>query len=596
MHTGGREVSTGRHVCSGIPSRPSGAHTSHTQGKGFDHFKEVSVKNLNKRLAVLMVLVLVVAFAALVLAACGSSGSSGSTTSSEGTPKAGGTYNWPLDSNPVAIDPLNAYESVGMQVVHQAFQGLMGFKLNAQGGMDAVPVIAESYTQNADATVFTFKLKHGVTFAPPVSREVKAQDFVDSFNYVTDPNNGSPVSYVLAPIQGCNDSGYQSDPKKGLTGVKALDDFTLQITLRYPFAEFVQTLGHPVASVQPMDYIQKVGKKAFEKKPVGTGPYQVTDWVPNQKIDMAKNPSYWDKSSAGYVDTIHMPVITELSTQWLEFQKGTIDYTSIPPGQEQSSKTNPKVTSGEWTWKTWPELAVYYVSFNMNDPVVGGTQGLELRKAIYEATNPQDVINIAKAGIGLPATGPVPVGIPGYQPNVSPYSFNEADSKAILAKIGNPGTLNYWYNTDEGHQKVAEVLQAGWKTVGLNFKLNNFEWPTFLDKTSKGEGQVYRAGWIADYPSMDNFLYPLFESHQPSYNNSGFYKNPQFDALLKQARQTTDQTQRYNLYIQAEKVLMTDAAIVPLYYYQSLRVTNNRIGGFVYDPMGFVDMWKLWVK
>ena len=553
------------------------------------------MKNLNKRWAVLLVLVLIVAFATVALAACGGE-DEGTTTGDEGTPKAGGTYNWPLDSNPVAIDPLLAYESVGMQVVHNCFQGLVGFQVNDQGGMDVVPAVAETIEPNEDASVWTFKLKQGVMFAPPVSREVTAQDFVDSFNYVTDPDNGSPTSYVLAAVEGVNDGGYQDDPKAGVTGVKAIDDYTLEITLRYPFAEFGQTLGHPVASVMPVDYIKEIGAKAYQKKPVGTGPFMVEKWTPNQSIELVKNPSYWDKDNAGYVDNIHMPVIPELSTQWLEFQKGTIDYTSIPPGQEQSSKTNPKVTSGDWTWKAWPELAIYYVSFNMNDPVVGGAEGLELRKAIYESSDAENVLNVAKAGIGIIATGVVPEGIPGYRANQSPYSYNLEDATAILADIGNPGTLDYWYNTDEGHQKVAEVLQAGWKEADLDFKLNNFEWPTFLDKTSKGEGQIYRSGWLADYPSMDNFLYPLFQSDQPSYNNSGFYKNPEFDDLLLQARQTTDQTQRYNLYAQAEKVLLTDAAIVPLYYYRSLRVTNNRVGGFYYDPMGFVDMWKVWVK
>ena len=110
------------------------------------------------------------------------------------------------------------------------------------------------------------------------------------------------------------------------------------------------------------------------------------------------------------------------------------------------------------------------------------------------------------------------------------------------------------------------MLQAGWKDVGLNVKLANFEWATFLDKIAKGEGQVYRSGWIADYPSLDNFLYPLFESSQPPELNNAFYKNPEFDALLKQARSTADANQRYDLYHQAETLMLTDAPTVPLDY------------------------------
>ena len=120
-------------------------------------------------------------------------------------------------------------------------------------------------------------------------------------------------------------------------------------------------------------------------------------------------------------------------------------------------------------------------------------------------------------------------------PNLSPYKINDPEgAKAILANLTVP-TLSYWYNTDETNQKTAEVLQAGWKDVGVTVKLANFEWATFLDKTSKGQGQIYRSGWLADYPSLDNFLYPLFESQPAAGNlNNAFYKNPEFDALLQQ--------------------------------------------------------------
>ena len=111
-----------------------------------------------------------------------------------------------------------------------------------------------------------------------MSRAVTAQDFVDSWTRVTDPDNQSYVAYILAPLEGCDDRGYQTDPAQGLTGVTAIDDVTLQVTLRYPFADFPATLGHPVAAVVPVDYIDQVGEKAFAKKPVGTGPYAVASW------------------------------------------------------------------------------------------------------------------------------------------------------------------------------------------------------------------------------------------------------------------------------------------------------------------------------
>ena len=544
----------------------------------------------------LVILAGVLIVAGLLLGACGSSSTDSSSPAAGSTPKPGGTYNYPLAANPVSIEPLNAQESEGIQVTHQVFEGLAKYVMNDKGEMVAEPSIAEKW-ETTDSLTWTFTLKKGVMFQAPVSREVTAQDFLDSWNRVTDPKNQSYVSYILSPIEGCDDGGYQVDPKKGLTGVTVIDPYTLEVKLRYAFAEFPQTLGHSVAAATPVEYIDQVGVKEYGKKPVGTGPYMVESWTKNQSIQLIKNPDYWDTANAGYVDNINMPIILESSTAWLEFQKGTIDYTTVPPGQVAAAENNPKVKSGEWTAKRWPSLAMAFTGINMKDPVLG--KNLDLRKALAESADAQNVINIISEGVSLPATGYIPVGIPGFVADQSPYAYNPEDAKAIVAGLGTVPTLNYWYNTDEAHQKVGEVLQAGWQKAGIDVKLGNFEWATYLQKLSEGtEGngsQLFRMGWSADYPSMDNFLYPLFQSAM-SRTMYTFYGNTQVDDLIQQARSTADAQQRYDLYAQAEKMILTDMPAIPLYFYRSFRVTNNRIGGFYDNPMGFTDMWTVWVK
>jgi peptide/nickel transport system substrate-binding protein/oligopeptide transport system substrate-binding protein len=560
----------------------------------FGSFQEVTLKRYTKTWRALSLAGVLLVVGAFALSGCGSSTDTATTTTD--TPKAGGTYNFVLGSDPVAIDPVGAYESEGMQVAHQVFQGLVKSAVDDKGNITAVPDIAEKW-ETADNQTWTFTLKKTAKFAAPVGAEITAQTFADSWNYVTDEKNASPVSYVLAAIEGCDSSGYSADPAKGLTGVKVIDPYTLEVRLQYPFADFVLSLLHPVSSALPVDYIEKIGYKAYSQKPVGSGPYTVTEWVHKQYIDLAKNPTPWDTENAGYVDAIHMPIITSSQTSWLQFQKGEVDYTLVPPGQIRASQGNPDVTSGKWTAKGWPYITVDYVGFNMNDKVIGGTDGLELRKAMYMSADAQSLINIVYEGQAAPATGIVPEGMPGWRADVSPYKTNDTEgAKAALAAFGTAPTLSYWYNTDEANQKAAEVLQAGWNDLGLEVKLSNFEWATFLDKVAKGEGQVYRQGWIADYPSPDNFLYPLFQSEQPPYNNMSFYNNPQFDALLDQARATADPTQRYDLYAQAEKMMLTDATVIPTVYPRAFRITNNRIGGFYLDPIGYVNMWDLWVK
>jgi oligopeptide transport system substrate-binding protein len=544
-----------------------------------------------------MALMLVVG--ALMLVACGDEDEGTEPAADEGTPKAGGIYNYSLSANPPAIDAVNVQESEGWQVAHNVLEGLVAYELDDQGGMQAVPDIAESWEANEDATVWTFTLKQGVMFQPPVSREVVAQDFVDSWNRATNPDNGSYTSYILAPIEGADDGGYW-DSDAGLTGVRAVDDYTLEVTLRYAFADFAQTLGHPVASVTPVDYIEEVGDSAYNRKPVGTGPFIVEEWRNNRFIKLVRNPDFWDSENAAYLDEINMQIIPEASTQWLEFQKGTIDYTIVPPGQVKVAENRPEVANGEWTAKAWPNLGVYFYGFNMNNPVVGGDEGLDIRRAMTMSADSQNVINVVNEGVSLPATGIVPEGIPGYQAGQSPYSYDPEAARELVAGMDIP-TLRVWYNTDEGHQKVAEVLQAGWSDVGIDIELSNYEWGTYLDMLAESEAgdedsaEVFRMGWLADYPSLDNFLYPLFHSSQ-SATMYTFYDNPDFDELILQARQTVDDEQRRNLYLQAEKLMLEDAPAIPIYYYRDFRVTNNRIGGFVQDPMSQIDMWKLWVK
>jgi peptide/nickel transport system substrate-binding protein/oligopeptide transport system substrate-binding protein len=321
--------------------------------------------------------------------------------------------------------------------------------------------------------------------------------------------------------------------------------------------------------------------------------------VNNQSITLVKNPDYWDTSEGAgpYIDTINMPIITSTQTEWLEFQKGTLDYTSVPPGQVAAAENKPEVKNGEWTAKRWPSLAVYFIGMNMTDPALG--ENAELRQAISMSTDAQNVINIVNEGVSLPAGGYVPEGIPGYKAEQNPYAYNPEEAKTMVDGMGGAPSLVYWYNTDEGHQKIAEVLQAGWQTAGIDVKLSNFEWGTFLDKLSKGNkgsgSQLFRMGWIADYPSMDNFLYPLFQSDQARTGSYTFYSNTQVDDLLLQARSTQDAQERYDLYAQAELQILTDMPASPLYFYRDFRVSNNRVANFVHNPMGFTDMWTLWI-
>ena len=452
--------------------------------------------------------------------------------------------------------------------------------------------------ESADAQTWVFHLKPGVTFQSPVSRAVTAQDFVDSWTRVTDPENQSYVAYILAPIEGCDDRGYQTDPSQGLTGVSAIDAQTLQVTLRYPFADFPATLGHPVAAVTPVDYIDQVGAKAYAKAPVGTGPYAVESWRHDKEIRLVKNPTFWDAEQPGWVDAVDLPIYDDSESMWEDFETGELDCSQVPPERLPAVTASPQAAGDSWTAGSWPAAAVYFVGINMTDPTLGAS--LDLRKALSQSAAAQAVVDEVSQGVAQIAGGYVPAGIAGHKDGQNPYPFDVESAASLVTTTGGAPTLNYWYDVNEDHRRIAETLVDGWAQAGLTVKASEYAWGTFLEKLSRGDkgsgSQLFRVAWIADYPSMDAFLYPLFQSDQSPTGSYTFYSSAGVDELLQKARATMDAQQRQNLYAQAEKLILTDMPAVPLYFYRYHRVVSPRLRGFAVDPMGTTDMRVLWVE
>lgn len=569
--------------------------------------KEVNVKKPVRRWRGLLIVAAVLIVAAMLLAACGSDDSSSDASpTAGGEPKVGGQYNFGIGAEPISIEPLNTQESEGAQVEHQVFQGLYILQLQPDGTTKAVPDLAESSEVNEDATVFTFKIRQGVMFQPPVSREVKAQDFVDAWSYNAQAKNKSATTYIIAPIEGVDpDTGYSEGPV--LSGVKALDDYTLEVTLQYPFADFPATLVHPITHVFPVDYAEEIGRKAFFDKPVGTGPYMVEEWKHNQYITLTQWTDYWNKDGAsensagpGYVETISLPIYADDSTMWLAFQKGDLDYSYIPAGNFKAAQNDPKTQDGTWTIEAYPSTAVYFISVSMNKPMLGGDENLPIRAALNMAADREAVSNIVNEGISIPSDSIVPVTIPGYQAGLNPYPYAPDQAQAKLDEFTGtlPSEIPYWFNSGAGHDKVAEALVAGWQKAmpSLKFKLNGIETNSYWTQAGENKAPaLLRMGWIADYPSIDNFIY-LFTTEGGQYGSYSWYSNAEVDKLFEQARSTTDEAQRNALYNEAEKLILTDAPCVPVYTYRDDRASNNRMGGFTYNSFGLVNMWEVWVK
>ena len=186
----------------------------------------------------------------------------------------------------------------------------------------------------------------------------------------------------------------------------------------------------------------------------------------------------------------------------------------------------------------------------------GGDKGFKLRQALTYSADKEAVNNQVNEAVNTVANVLVPPGTPGFEPDVGPYASTPRRPRRSPRRSATIPTLNYWFNTEStGHQKIGEVLQAGWQQVGVTLKLQGFEWGTFLAKCAKGDKgsgcQIFRMGWIADYPSMDNWI-NLFETNMGKTMYT-FYSNEDYDAKLKQARGTVDDAARIALYQELEK-------------------------------------------
>lgn len=531
-----------------------------------------------KKLKVVIVLLVIATLVGSILIGC-KAGKEEAVT--EG--KYGGTFRIYIHE-PVSLDPPNAYESEGIQVIRQVWDGLVDYDPET---LEIVPAIAESWDISDDGLVYTFHLRKGVKFHR--SREVTAEDFVYSWSRVAQKETASYLAYHLDPIKGFDEC--QEGTAKTLSGVKALDDYTLEVTLKYPYADFINTLGHVVFYPVAKEDIEKWGEE-YTEHINGTGPFKFVKWEHDQYIELERNDDYW--AGKPFLEKVKYVIFADEDTAFLEFKAGNLEYTQIPQGKVKATLEDPK-------WKDQviikPLLALYYYGMNVNTEPF--KDNLALREAINYMIDRQNICDVVNEGVSTPATGLVPKGIPGFQENAMEFTYDPEKAKQKLEEAGYPNgeglpTLKLGFNIGSGHEMIAEAIQADAKDLGVNIEVEGYEWGTLLEKAQKGEINFFRLGWLADYPTMDNFLFPLFYSK--SADNYSGYSNPEVDKLLLEARKTLDEEERIAKYREVEKMILKEGAFAPIYFYGSRRIIQPYVKGFILSAMEEYDLSKVWLE
>ena len=474
------------------------------------------------------------------------------------------------------LDPHKAEGVPASNILRDLYEGLT---IEAPDGK-VIPGAAESWTLSDDGKVYLFKIRKDARWsnADPVT----AHDFVFGLRRSADPATASKYSLILSPILNAEDVIAGRQPVENLA-VKAIDDHTLEITLKAATPYFLGLLNHsstyPVhqASVDAHgDQFSRPGKL------VSNGAYRLTDWVVQSHITLERNEHYWDNQDTIINKVVYYP-IEDQSTELKRYRAGEIDRTEeIPNKQFKWIKQNLNAEL-----QVSPYLGSYYFGFNLTKPPF--KDNLKLRRALSMAIDRKIIVEKI-TGIGeKPLYSWVPPGIYGYQPVQLDYADWTQEQRVAEAKKlyqeagyskGNPLTVEIRYNTSENHKKLSIAIAAMWKmNLGVRVKLVNEEWKVFLEnRKQKLVTQVFRAGWIGDY--NDPFTFSELLHSQHGINDPG-YNNPQYDALLEQAAFEGDPGKRIEILRQAEAILLADQPIIPIYSYVSKHLIKPYVGNYV---------------
>jgi oligopeptide transport system substrate-binding protein len=441
--------------------------------------------------------------------------------------------------------------------------------------------VAESI-ETSDAKVFKVKLAKGWKFHD--GTEVKAKNFVDAWNWTSYSPNGAQTASFFAQIQGYKDvhtedpdgtDGPQKAPEptaKEMSGLKIVDDYNFEVTMSEAFSAFPLAVGYSAFMPLPDSFFKD--QKAFEAKPIGNGPFMYVGREPNQNVKLTRFDDYPGPDKPHFKD-LTFRFFEGLEAAYAAVSSGELDFlNTVPPSgiaggkykTDFDGRNGSKVYMGNQT-----------LAFPLYDAKY---KNADLRKAISMAINREEITQKIFEGTRTPATGWVASSVPGYVKDQCGEfcKFDPAKAKEYLTKSGYTGGIEITSNFDGGHKEwITATCNSIKNAIGL--ECTPVPVAKFAEIRQKANArqmtQIYRAGWLGDFPHIQNWLAPLLATGGSS--NDGEYSNPAFDAKLAEADKATSNESAFKLYQEAEKMLPNDMPTIPLWDQSSQFVWSEKI-------------------
>lgn len=453
---------------------------------------------------------------------------------------------------PRTLDPALVRETTSSAYVSEIFSGLVSFDPE----LKLVPDIAKDWEVSSDGRTYTFFLRGGVRFHS--GEEVTAQDFKYSFERACDPETGSKTAATyLGDIVGAKKK--LSGEVEEVKGIEVIDEYTLQITIDSPKAYFLQKLAHPCAFVVDRENVES--GENWWRHPNGSGPFKLKKWEKGKLLVLKRNNSYYGKLPD--VEKVKFKLWRGVPIRM--YERGEIDLTHVSRVNIERVLDPENPLHQELV--PVPKLSLSYIGFNCSKPPFDNPK---VRKAFCLAVDKEKIIRLTLKGMAKKANGILPPRLPGHNPELKGLAFDPEKAKKLIrqSKYGNVDNLPSIILTAPGRgylSNLSGALVDMWRRhLGVEVKVKQLEPEKYAYLLEKEKDEMFRMGWMADYPDPQNFLDILF--HGQSEENFGSYSNPKVDKLLEKARKERDAQTRLKIYHQAEKLLIQDAACLPLYF------------------------------
>ena len=470
----------------------------------------------------------------------------------------------------ITMDPADTNDTLSYSVQKTMMEGLFGFDQN----MKVIPLLAESYTANDEATEFTIKLREGVKFSDGVDWNADAA--IVNLNRLSDQTQGLKRNSLF----------------KLIAKNEKIDNYTVKITLSEAFGAMINTLAHPSALMISPKALEEFGKEVSQH-PVGTGQYTFKEWKPGENLTITANPNYWGE--APEFTSITFKPVTENGTRIAMIQSGDADFIfPVPTEQIEALKTNSDITV-----ETIPSIVVRYITLNTQKAPFNN---VKVRQALNYAIDKEAYSKVVYNGFTAPMDSLLAPNVQ-YYSQQTPYEYNVEKAKALLKEAGyeNGFEVKLWSGNTTTNIKATQFIKQQLSLVGITVNVENMEVGTLdqkltgvaKDTPGKDVGvEMYTIGWSPSTGDADWGLRPVADSEStpPVSYNTAYYSNPEFDKEIQAGLATADPEKRKEAYANAQKIVWEDAPMIFLTVDQTSFASRNNVSGIITLPDGSLDV------